>query len=371
MSVTLNGTSGLVFSDGTIQGTAAGNSFRNRIINGDMRIDQRNAGASISVTTGAAFYSVDRFRLSATASSGAFTGQQVSDGPQNFDKSLRITVTATDTSLSGTDSYYIVQNIEGNNVADLRFGNASASTVTLSFWVKSSLTGTFGGALSNSAVTRSYPFSYTISAANTWENKTVTISGDTTGAWATDNGTGIRVYFSLGVPTTYAGTAGAWAASQLISSTGAVSVIGTSGATFQLTGVQFEKAAAPTSFEHRSFGTELALCQRYYEKSFNLGTKPIQNVGTTSGTLLASNYNGSASAIVASTTFMVSKRAIPNTVTTYNPFAAGSGWSRSGSGDFAAGDYSTGDNSIGLRVDGATGTSSGNMSIHWAVDAEL
>jgi hypothetical protein len=370
MSVTLNGTSGLVFSDGTIQGTAAGNSFRNKIINGDMRIDQRNAGASVTPTNQQ--YTLDRWVFS-VAQASKLTCQQNAGSvtpPTGYANYLGITSTSAYT-VGASENFNVVQRIEGFNVADLGWGTASAQAVTLSFWVLSSLTGTFGGVIQNSAATRSYPYSYTISSANTFEYKTVTIPGDTVGTWLTTNGTGIALWFGLGVGSSLSGTAGAWSGSALYSATGATSVVGTSGATFFVTGVQLEKAAAATSFEHLPFGTELAMCQRYYEKSFNLGTKPIQNVGTSSGSLLASNYNGSAAAIVASTTFAVAKRIVPTTIITYNPFAAGSGWSRSGAGDFAAGDYATGDNSIGLRVNGATSTSSGNMSIHWAVDAEL
>jgi hypothetical protein len=127
------------------------------------------------------------------------------------------------------------------------------------------LTGTFGGALTNSAETRSYPFSYTISAANTWEQKTITVAGDTSGTWLTTNGVGIKVIWGLGVGSTYSGTAGAWAGSAYYSATGATSVIATNGATFYITGVQLEKGSTATSFDYRPYGTELALCQRYYQ----------------------------------------------------------------------------------------------------------
>ena len=133
----------------------------------------------------------------------------------------------------------------------------------LSFWVRSSLTGTFGGALQNGAGNRSYPFSYAVVAANTWEQKAVTIVGDTSGTWLTTNGIGIEAFFSLGAGSTVSGTAGAWAASGLISATGAVSVVGTNGATFYITGVQLEKGSTATSFDYRPYGTELALCRRY------------------------------------------------------------------------------------------------------------
>jgi len=243
--------------------------FRNRILNGSMVIDQRNAGAS--VTPGASFgYTVDRWGA-AEDTDGACTVQQVADAPTGFVNSLKFTTTTADASLGATQFSYIGQFIEGLNVADLAWGSASAQTVTMSFWVKSSLTGTFGGALTNSAFNRSYPFTYAISAANTWEQKTVTIAGDTSGTWLTTNGVGIRVQFGLGVGSTYSGTAGSWAGSQFISATGATSVIGTLNATWQVTGVQLEAGTVASPFERRDYGRELMMCQRYLPVWSNRG----------------------------------------------------------------------------------------------------
>lgn len=237
--------------------------FKNRIINGAMQIDQRNSGASVTVT--GSNYSVDRFVLQATQTS-KFTGQQNAGSvtpPTGFRNYLGTTSSSAYSILS-TDIFDIQQQIEGYNAADLMWGTASAATVILSFWVRSSLTGTFGGSLTNDAPDRSYPFTYTISSANTWEQKTITIAGDTSGTWGTTNGVGIRVYFGLGVGSTKSGTAGAWAAADYRSATSAVSVVGTSGATFYITGVQLEKGSTATTFDYRPYGTELALCQRYY-----------------------------------------------------------------------------------------------------------
>ena len=234
--------------------------FRNRIINGAMVIDQRNAGASVTISGSRAYY-IDRWNASETTD-GSATIQRVTDAPSGFTNSLKITITSADTSLGATQVLDVQQRIEGNNIADLGWGTASAKTVTLSFWVKSSLTGTFGGAFTNDS-NRSYPFTYSISVADTWEYKTITVAGDTSGTWATDNSKGILVNFGLGVGSTYSGTAGAWAGSFLLSATGAVSVVGTNGATFFLTGVQLEVGSTATSFDYRPYGTELALCQRY------------------------------------------------------------------------------------------------------------
>jgi hypothetical protein len=234
-----------------------------------MVIDQRNAGAAVTVNNAAALqYSVDRFYGYGQTSDGVFTLQQDSDVPsgQGFRNSLKATVTTADASIGATQLYQIGQRIEGFNVSDFGLGTASAAQITFSFWVRSSLTGTFGGALQNGGQNRSYPFSYTISAANTWEKKTITLTGDTSGTWLTTNGTGLEVIWGLGVGSTYLGTANAWAGSYLSGVTGQTQVISTLSATFYLTGVQLERGGNATSFEFRDYGRELQLCQRYAYK---------------------------------------------------------------------------------------------------------
>ena len=241
-----------------------GISFKNRIINGAMVISQANAGASVTQTTNNLF-PVDRFLINGSVTS-KFTGQQNAGSvtpPAGFVNYLGCTSSSAYV-VGASEIFSVQQKIEGYNVADLGWGSANAKTITLSFWVRSSLTGTFGGSLRNSAQTRSYPFSYTISAANTWEQKSITIGGDTSGTWLTDNGIGIQTTWSLGTGSTLSATAGAWAAGNYGSATGATSVVGTSSATFYITGVQFETGTQATTFDYRSYGTELALCQRYY-----------------------------------------------------------------------------------------------------------
>jgi len=261
MTTTINGSSpSITFSDGSAQ-TSATRPFQNRIINGAMVIDQRNAGASVTLTS-SGVYTVDRF-VGIEDTDGVMTAQQDTSAPTGFINSVKLTTTTADGTLGATQHAIYRQSIEGTNVYDLGWGTASAKTVTLSFWVRSSLTGTFGGALGNSAFNRSYPFTYSISVADTWEYKTVTIAGDTSGTWLTTNGVGVRVDFGLGVGSTYSGTAGAWAGSGLLSATGATSVIGTLNATWFVTGCQLEVGSTATSFDYRPYGTELALCQRY------------------------------------------------------------------------------------------------------------
>lgn len=251
--------------------------FRNRIINGDMRIDQRNASGAI--TPSADTYLLDRFVYSASQAS-KFTWQQNKGSitpPAGFSNYLGGSV-ATAVTIGASDYFGLVQKIEAFNVADLGWGTSNAKTVTLSFKVYSSLTGTFGGSLTNSGSTRSYPFTYSIPTANTWTTVSIVIAGDISGTWLTTNGIGISVQFGLGVGSTYSGTAGSWAGTQYISATGAVSVVGTVNATFYITGIQLEEGSTATDFERRPIGTELALCQRYFE----VGNSWLQVTGAAS-----------------------------------------------------------------------------------------
>jgi hypothetical protein len=263
MTIAISGTTGITL-DGQFN-SASSMGFKNRIINGAMVIDQRNAGASVTGSTTNPF-SVDRWQTVSSQNS-KFTAQQNAGSvtpPAGFINYLGITSSSA-YSVVAADQFRIFQSIEGLNVADLAWGTANAATVTLSFMVYSSLTGTFGGSLANNAYARSYPFTYTISTANTWTTISVTIAGDTSGTWLTTNGNGVIVSFGLGVGSTLSGTAGAWATASYISATGATSVVGTSGATFYVTGVQLEKGSTATSFDYRPYGTELQLCQRYYQ----------------------------------------------------------------------------------------------------------
>jgi hypothetical protein len=240
-----------------------GTNFVNRLINSDMRIDQRNAGAAISTTGG---YPVDRFQMALTGAIGStFTAQQSSVVPTGFNNSFVWTVGTAGTA-TGTQAARFDQQIEGYNVADMGFGAAGASAFTLSFWVRSSVTGTYCVFFNNNALDRSYVAQYTISAANTWEQKTVTVSGDTAGTWLTTNGTGIRVGWDLGSGPDRNATAGSWSSGFFTRTSSQTNFIGNAGATFYITGVQLEAGSVATPFERRPFGTELQLCQRYYQQ---------------------------------------------------------------------------------------------------------
>jgi len=280
MTMTLDGTNGVTFNDTSLQGAAASPYvLKNRIINGAMVIDQRNAGASVAITT-AAPYITDRF-FSYASQTSKLTAQQNAGSitsPVGFSNYLGFTSQST-YAITASDIFSFVQRIEGFNTADLGWGTANAKTVTLSFQVYSSLTGTFGGSLQNSAQNRSYPFTYSIPSANTWTTISVTIAGDTSGTWiGATNGIGIQLNFGLGIGSTYSTTASAWAAGNYFSATGATSVVATNGATFYITGVQLEVGSTATPFERRLYNQELANCYRYYYRL--KATASYQMIGT-------------------------------------------------------------------------------------------
>ncbi len=265
MTITLNGDTGIIQSGLFDSNSDTG--FKNRIINGAMVIDQRNNGAALTPIASNNFI-VDRFIFSGSQASKFFGGQNYNSvtPPIGFKNYAGVQCSTAYTVLAA-DIFRILHRIEGFNAADFAWGSVNAQPVTLSFNVYSSLTGTFGGSLANSGSSRTYPFSYTVPVANTWTQVNLTIPGETTGTWLTNNGIGVEVNFGLGVGSTYSGAAGNWSGTNYFSTTGAVSVVGTQFATFYITGVQLEKGSVATGFDYRSYGTELALCQRYYYKN--------------------------------------------------------------------------------------------------------
>jgi hypothetical protein len=261
---------------------------KNKLINGAMQIDQRNNGAT---STASGVFTVDRFEFNASQATKITWGQNYGGvtPPAGFSKYLGFKTT-TAVTIGAGDYFFFGQKIEGQNVADLAFGTASAKTITLSFYVYSSLTGTFGGAVGNSAGTRSYPFSYSTAAANTWERKTITIAGDTSGTWLTTNGIGLKLWLGLGVGSTFSGTAGAWAGADYFSATSATSVVGTLNATFYITGAMIEVGSTATPFQTASgsIGGELALCQRYYYRFGGSNNYQYYGIGVGASTTQAS-----------------------------------------------------------------------------------
>ena len=371
MSISVDGTNGVTYPDLSVQNTAAtGFGFKNRIINGACVIDQRNAGASVTNVAGI-LYSVDRF-WTYGAQASKYTAQQNAGSvtpPAGFSKYLGVTSSSA-YSVGSTEFFQLYQSIEGFNVADFGWGTSSAQSVTLSFWVRSSLTGTFGGSLLNADSNRSYAYSYTISAANTWEQKTVTIPGDITGTWGAGNGVGIYLGFSLGSGSSASGTANTWSASALRAPTGATSVVGTSGATFYITGVQLEKGSTATSFDYRPYGTELALCQRYYEKSYDQGTAPATN--TTTGTFNfsgASEGNGNVIVPIQYST----KRTAP-TLTGYLAAGTSGSWNYERSGSSSTGSITfdrTSDRESRAYIVVGSNFVAAYVYGHWIASAEL
>jgi hypothetical protein len=366
-------------------GTTIGyNGFKNRIINGAMVIDQRNAGASsttptINVQT---YGSVDRFAYVASQAS-KFTMQQTPSATETgfatrvaagFSNYLACTVGASaNVTVSATDFFAIQQPIEGLNVGDLAWGTANAKTITFSFWVNCSLTGTFGGSLRNAALNRSYPFTYTISAANTWEQKTITIAGDTSGTWLTTNGVGIYLQLNLGYGSTYSNTPNAWVVGNFGGANSCVNWVSTNSATFYITGVQFEKGSTATSFDYRPYTTELQLCQRYFEKSFDIGTAVAQNSGTYNGTSVASSPGQLSGMAFGDTRFKINKRTAA-TLTFYNP-AAANAFARdqnAGVDCTATSAWMAGESSFAISA--STGVGSGvtnRIAVHWSASSEL
>jgi len=277
---------------------------RNKIINGSMTIDQRNAGAAVTITTASATqYLLDRWYLRAEAAAGSKVSvQRSSVAPAGFSNSQLITSLSA-YAIGASEHFATVQAVEGFNAADLSWGTASAKTITVSFWVRSSLTGLFSGFILNGAANRCFVFSYTINAADTWEYKTITIPGDTTGTWVTDNGLGLYLNFTVAAGSSVSGAAGSWSSTFNRSATGQTSLVGTSGATFYLTGVQLEAGDTATPFEHRSYGAELALCQRYF-----------QTIGEVNGNYLLADPMLNNPDRVQLPSFLTTMRAGPSTV---------------------------------------------------------
>jgi hypothetical protein len=338
-----------------------------------MVIDQRNAGAASANTING--YFLDRWNIS-QSTLGKLIAQQNAGTvtpPAGFSNYLGVTSQSA-YSVTSTDFFILFQRIEGFNVSDFAWGTASAVPVTVSFWVRSSLTGSFGGSLRNGAGTRSYPFAFTISSANTWEQKTVTIAGDTSGTWETNNTAGLILTFSIGSGSTRLGTANAWATANYDAPTGSTSVVGTSGATFYITGVQLEKGSTATSFDYRPYGTELALCQRYFEKSFNIETAPVQNAGVGTGeSMFPQPVAASTGTMALFTSFKVAKRS-STTVTIFNPAAANAQIRNETTNADWTGSAAENLNQSGFAITGTTpaGTGVGQKNgFHWTASAEL
>jgi hypothetical protein len=344
--------------------------FKNRFINGGMVIDQRNAGAAWGTSIND--YGIDRWGVYQSPTGKLNGGQNYNSIslPNGFTNYAGIQSQSA-YSVSGSNYYLFQQLIEGFNIADLGWGTANAKTVTLSFLVQSSLTGTFGGAIQNNSANRSYPFTYSIPVANVWTTISITIVGDTSGTWLTTNATGIIVRFGLGIGSTFSGTAGSWASGTYFSATGATSVVGTLNATWYITGVQFEVGTQATSFDFRDYGRELILCQRYFAKSYSISVKPATNVGAAGGGVTIGGgtidtYKG------AYAKYPINMRTSPSLIYYDNVGNSGAvsyfsvgAWNNSGS-------YIqnlANDNSLGIQLNNITGATA--ISFDFTLNAEL
>jgi len=357
-------------STGHILGAGNATAFKNRIINGGMVINQRVPGTTVTLDTSQNYQFLDRYRFVGGFSSYTNTVQQSTTAPSGFSTSLLWTNTASAGAISSGAYNSFQQNIEGYNIFDLAWGTADAKPITLSFWVRSSVIGTYGVTFTNG--TNYYVASYTVNTANTWEQKTVSIVGATTGTWNTSSLTGLTVKWDMGVGTTYSASAGTWGTGNIWGLTGGIKFVETNGATFYITGVQLEVGTQATSFDFRDIGRELILCQRYYEKSYEYGTVPGTN--TQNGVLWSSGAQALTTSYIGMTySWKVQKRSSP-TVVAYDK-AGTSGvltrWTL-GSTEYDGSNYTTGgvfDSSWQIYSSG-----SGNaamLKFHFTASAEL
>jgi hypothetical protein len=372
-ATTLSASGASTFANSALS-AIGGLGFRNRVINGDMRIDQRNEGAAVTTV---ASYPVDRFIVN-IASSGAFSFQRsTAVVPSGFTHSLGCTVTTADASVAASDVLNVATFIEGNNVVDLAFGTASAKTVTVSFWVRGSVTGTYCVVIGNSssgtgAPNRSYVSEYTISVANTWEYKTITVAGDTSGTWQTNNTRGIILRFGLSAGTDFQQAAGSWGTGNASGSSNQTQLMTTLNATWYVTGVQLEVGNAATEFERRPFGQELALCQRYFAKSYSFGVAP--GTSTALGAIITYVNAVPTGYLASSTRFPVSMRAAPSSVTIYTTAGLAGSISDGDTVNYAVGTPNQiGADGFGVQNNsGSNYAPNGNMIYyHYAASAEL
>jgi hypothetical protein len=345
--------------------------WRNRIINGDMRIDQRHAGATINASS--TTYILDRWVIYASLAgkvSGARAASPAALAAMGFNYALLATSLSA-YAPAGTDATIISQSVEGVNVVDLLWGTANAKPLTVSFLAYSSLTGTFSGAIRNGPSNRSYPFTFNIAAANTPTAVAVTIPGDTAGTWASDNTAGLQLNINLGTGPTNLGPAGAWAASGYVGVTGSVNLIATNGATFYLTGVQAELGSVASAFERRLYAIELALCQRYYAKSYDTATAP--GASTEAGATEFVAQATTAFQLFPTIRFPATMRAAP-TLVAYSTTGASNAYRDIDAGADIAGAGTTtglGQGSGHIQLTGSSAVAGHRYGVHWTAEAEL
>lgn len=303
--------------------------LRNRIINGDMSIDQKRNGGAISAADTDNKFLVDRWYFYSNPAAKFNSGQNQLgfSTPNGFTKYMNMNCIASHTA-SAAEYFLFGQPIEGTNIADLNWGTSSAKMCTISFWARSSLTGLFSGSIANYGTPPilSFPFTYTINAANTWEYKTIVIPGPTSGTWVTNTNLGLYIMFDLGSGSNYNGTANTWNSS----SNAAYRVTGStnvaqSGANWNITGVSFNEGSAPNNFVRFAgdFGDELQACQRY---SFKYGGMKNDQYG-----MVSMSYNDANTLVFGQILFPTLMRAAPTLTTFGTPIVkinggANTGW---------------------------------------------
>jgi hypothetical protein len=362
----------------TDHATVAETFWGNLLIGGDFTTNPWQRGTTF--TSFASGYAADRWRVD-YVTTAVFDVLKTADAPTIAQAGiytahcLHIDVTTADAAIAAGDVCILSQSVEGLNAAVLGFGQAGARSATLSFWVKSSKTGVHCVALRNAALDRSYVAEYTVSAADTWERKTVTIAGDTSGTWLATNGVGLSVVWALAAGTDFQATAGAWGAGNLVATANQVNVLDDAANNFKIALAQLEVGTQARPFDARPADEVLRRCQRYYAKSFNLATAPVQNAGVNTGEEVFG-------ALVAAATFNfsptvklpVTMRAAP-TVTLYNPAAANAEVrDRTANADCTASAAATVVNERGFRINctANAATAVGNvLAVHWAAAAEL
>jgi hypothetical protein len=351
--------------------------LKNYVINGGMDFDQRFAGAAVSAAnTANNAYLIDRYRFYSSQASKFNSGQNQLGftPPSGFTKYMNFNVVSAYTPLAG-DYFCISHTFEGKVLSDLAWGTSAAKTVTVSFWVRSSITGSHGGVMRNWAGNRSYPFLYTISAANTWEYKTVTITGPTDGVWPTDHTGAAQLIFGLGAGSTFSGTAGAWANAGYLSATGAVAVVATNGANWNITGIMMNigNQAAPFKYFGEDLVGELEACKRYYEKSYDLNTPP-GTVSNSNGVDWSFSPVGISNSTYKNVRFAVNKRIAAVSVIPFCPVSGNSSSFRNVSSGITYTASATTISENGFLVNlgpGATVAAGNGVSLHWTADAEI
>lgn len=350
---------------GIVGAGAGGFGYRDRILNGSFQVDQVNAGAAVTINNvgpGARHFIIpDQWGAWGVASAGVYTCQQASSTPPpGATNYLHVVVTTADASPAAGSIYNFSQPIEASQIQDLQYGTATAQTVTVSFQVRSSLTGSFSGSLKNSATNYSYPFSYSIPVANTWTSETITIAGPTAGTWLSGPAViGVSVVFDMGTGATGRGTAGSWSPNNYSGVTGAVRPISTNGTTFDLTTVQFEKGSFATTFEVRPIDTEIRLCQRFLATSFVFGTAPADGLGAGLGEVYFLAGKVATTGQVSGVRFPVALCKTPLSITTYNPRIAGTAGQVA---DISAGADCSATSTTNLSANGFAVLATGNVS---------